>query len=149
MLLRNHQPGERPLFRNIQPGAVTPRQPSTTVETVHSSDSDKHYLDTLDQLIADLVARKISNFADLSRSCAGAWPSLVADRLRKLKTIVASDDPVRFVSTSILLTGTSLWIWRMVFFLHLRREARRRVRLQAAIFVIAWNSDYSPASIST
>jgi hypothetical protein len=36
-------------------------------------------------LIAETVARKVTSFAELSSSCAGAWPSLVADRVAQLK----------------------------------------------------------------
>ena len=125
MLLPPHQPGEQPLFRNIQPG-VSRRGSSTTGETVRSSDSDKHYLDTLDQLIADLVARKLSNFADLSRSCAAAWPRLIADRLTKLKLWL----PVTTQAVSFSLPSYSPELHRAfgewVFFPHLRRGALRR-----------------------
>jgi hypothetical protein len=72
------------LSRDSEPRALAPREEQEFGECVFVHDQNAAYLGALDQLICDLVARNISSFAELSRSCAGAWPGLLADRVSKL-----------------------------------------------------------------
>jgi hypothetical protein len=73
---------ERRLTRSTQPHASALRKQSS-FETARSDD-EQQYLRVLDQFIIGVTSRKTTSFADLSRSCLGAWPGLIADRVTKL-----------------------------------------------------------------
>ncbi|MBX9840715.1 MAG: hypothetical protein K2Z80_02785 [Xanthobacteraceae bacterium] len=85
-MLRTAKPehsAERRLSRNFQPRAAVPREQSSLSDEVRSDD-ELRYLNMLDQSIAEIAARKSTSFADLSQSCLGAWPGLIADRVAEL-----------------------------------------------------------------
>ena len=74
---------ELPLSRSFQPRVLAPRQ-QTAIAVEHSASDDLRYLHALDQRIIGLATTKSSSFAELSRSCLGAWPGLIADRVTRL-----------------------------------------------------------------
>jgi hypothetical protein len=82
LLARSQLKPEHRLTRATQPH-VSALRTQSSFETIRS-DEERHYLHVLDQFITEVGLREAMSFAALSRTCLGAWPGLIADRVAKL-----------------------------------------------------------------